>query len=101
MVAAYSAGATRGWSMSIDATARGMTPAEVAQFLRVSPDRVRTLIRTGELGAINTAPSGRAKPRFVVLPHHLREYEQRHTAAEPPKARRPRKKTDEVDYYPD
>jgi excisionase family DNA binding protein len=84
---------------SVDA--RGMTPAEVAEYLRISPDRVRAMLRTGELGGIDTAPPGSSKPRFVVLPHHLREYEQRHVAAEPPKVKRHRKRSDEVDYYPD
>jgi len=59
------------------------------------------MIKCGELGAINTAPTKCGKPRFVILPSHLREYEQRHTAAERPKMKRRRKKSCERDYYPD
>jgi hypothetical protein len=53
---------------------RGLTPREVAQLCRVSPERVRGWIVRGELGAINTADVRCCKPRFVVLPEHMREF---------------------------
>jgi hypothetical protein len=51
-----------------------MTPREVATFLHVRPARVRAWIKSGELAAINTAPSC-SRPRFIVLPHHLFAFE--------------------------
>jgi hypothetical protein len=81
---------------------RGHTPREVARLYRVSPDRVRAWIKSGELGAVNIAHTRCGKPRFVVLPHHLSEFEQRRkasTTTKPP--RRRRREPAAVDYYPD
>jgi hypothetical protein len=88
--------------MRVDrAPARGYTPRELARLLRVSPDRIRAWITRGELGAINTAPVLCGKPRFVVLPHHLAEFELRRRAAAPPKPSRRQQRPAVVDYYPD
>ena len=83
------------------APSRGLTPVEVARLWRISPDRVRALIRSGVLGALNLSPHRSGKPRFVVLPHHLREFEQRHAAAEPERPKASRRQPAERDYYPD
>jgi transposase len=82
---------------------RGLTPNELAKILRVSPDRVRAWIRSGQLGAINTAVTRCGKPRFVILPKHLEEFEQKQRVSPPPKpAKRPKRKPRNfVDYYPD
>jgi hypothetical protein len=88
-------------SKSRTAGANGMTPREVARLLRISPDRVRAMIVRGELGAINTATVRCAKPRYVILPHHLAAFEQGRAAGPPPKSTRRRKKINMVDYYPD
>jgi hypothetical protein len=78
--------------------ARGHTPADVAARYRVSPDKVRLWIRRGELFAVNTAAPC-AKPRFVVPPEALAEFERRRSAAQPkPVPRRRRKPV--KDYYP-
>ena len=80
---------------------RGLTPRELARLLRVSPDRVRAWIVRGELGAVNTAPTQAGKPRFVILPHHLSEWEQtRQVARAAPAPRRQRRATSK-DFYPD
>jgi hypothetical protein len=85
-----------------DTVARGWTPNELAKLLRISPDRIRAMIVSGELQAINTAPTRSGKPRFVILPHHLAAWEERHRAASPPKrARRRSRERELVDYYPD
>ncbi len=78
----------------------GWTVPELAKMLRVSEDKVRGWIRRGELAALNTA-APLAKPRFVVLPHHLTEFEQRHRAAPPPQTRRRRTRSATPDYFPD
>jgi hypothetical protein len=84
-----------------DERPRGHTPADVASLLRVSVDRVRAWIVAGELGAVNVAKTRCGKPRYVVLPHHLAEFERRHAAAQPKPTRQPRKRTTEIDFYPD
>jgi hypothetical protein len=83
------------------AAARGYTPNELAHVLRVSPDRIRGWIAAGELGAINLARHRCGKPRYVILPQHLAEFERRRAAAPPPKPAMRIKRTDIVDYYPD
>jgi excisionase family DNA binding protein len=82
---------------------RGYTPAELARLLRVSADRIRAWIKRGELGAINTAPSRLGKPRFVVLPHHLEEFERKRRAADPAARPAPRRRrvAGFVDFFPD
>lgn len=80
---------------------RGLTPRELAKVLRVSPDRIRGWILRGELGALNTATTQCGKPRWVVLPHHLAEFEQCRQVSPPVKPPRRRKRTEAVDYYPD
>lgn len=82
--------------------ARGYTPREVARVLRVSPDRVRAWILSGELGAINTAGRRCGKPRYVVLPQHLAEFARARSAGPTAKpAPRRRRPAGHIDYYPD
>jgi hypothetical protein len=78
-----------------------MTPREVGRLLRVGPDRVRSMIQRGELGAVNVAPVGSGKPRYVVLPSHLAAFEKQHAAAPVPTPARRRKRSQAVDYFPD
>jgi hypothetical protein len=81
---------------------RGYTPNELARLLRMSPDRIRAMIARGELGAINTAAVHCGKPRYVVLPQHLAEFERRRSAGPPPTPPpRRRRRAQAVDYYPD
>ena len=80
---------------------RGFTVADIAARHRVGEDKVRGWIKRGELFAINTADSRCGKPRFVVLPESLAEFERGRSTAPPPKPPRRRKKTSQVDYYPD
>jgi excisionase family DNA binding protein len=80
---------------------RGWTTRELARMLRVSPDRIREWIHSGQLRAINTAGSRCGKPRFVVLPHHLADFERaRQVATPPPKPIRRQKRKELTDYYP-
>jgi excisionase family DNA binding protein len=78
-----------------------MTPRELARLLRVSPDRVRAWIATGELPALNVARHRCGRPRFVILPHHLAEWERMRQAAPPAKPPRRRHRPAVVDYYAD
>ena len=79
----------------------GLTPREVARYLRVSPDRVRSWIKAGVLRALNTAPSKLGKPRFIILPADLEQFAARQEARPAaPTKRRSKKHTPIVDYYP-
>jgi transposase len=84
-----------------DAPLRGHTPRDVAHLLRVGRSRVLTWIRSGELQAINTAPTRCGKPRFVVLPQQLAEFLRSHQATAPKSAPRRNRRTVLVDYFPD
>ena len=80
---------------------RGLTTAEVARRYRVGEDRVRTWIKSGALKALNTADSTCAKPRFVVLPEHLAEFEAARSTAPAPKSPKRRRPSGERDFFPD
>lgn len=81
------------------ATAHGLTTKEVAQRFRVSQLKVRGWIRAGKLKAIDTAEPGR-KPRFVVLPEALAEFERSRSTAPLPKVPK-RKRAGGIDFFPD
>jgi hypothetical protein len=83
------------------AAERGLTPNELARLWRVSADRIRHWIQTGELGALNLARHRCCRPRYVVLPHHLLDFERKRRAAvPPPKAPHRRRRQVMVDYFP-
>lgn len=67
----------------------GMTPNELAHFWRCSANTIRTWIRNGQLKAMNVATKG--KPRFIILPKHMEEFEARMEVKTEPKATRKRK----------
>jgi hypothetical protein len=80
---------------------RGFTTADLALRYRVSEDKIRQWIRDGLIRAINTADVLCAKPRFVVPPEALADFERVRSAATPPKPPRRKRKTEAVDFYPD
>jgi hypothetical protein len=79
--------------------ARGYTIADVAARYRVSPDKVRTWVRRGDLAAVNVASTLCGKPQLRVTPDALAAFERGRSAAPPPKPAR-RKRTTAVDFYP-
>src|SRR5262245_49153323 len=79
----------------------GFTVADVARRYRVGEDKVRAWIKRGELRAINTSAVACARPRFVVPPEALAEFERARACGPPPKPRRKRRRPYQVDYYPD
>lgn len=86
----------------LDDIPRGYTVAQVAARYRVSGDKVRTWIRNGELKAINTANRLKAKPRFLILPDSLADFEKGRRVIPILKRTRARRITDgEIDYFPD
>jgi hypothetical protein len=79
----------------------GLTVREVARRYRVSPDRVRGWVRRGELAAINTADAQCRRPRFVIPPEALHQFERDRSAARPKPAPRRRRRPAVIDFYPD
>jgi excisionase family DNA binding protein len=79
--------------------AAGLTVAEVARRYRVSPDKVRAWVARGELAAVNTGTHRR--PRLVVLPHQLAEFERRRSATPTPTPPVRRRRPALTDFYPD
>jgi transposase len=80
---------------------KGLRVRDVAARYRVSPDKVRSWINRGELRAINTATVLCGRPRWVVQPDALAEFERRRASGPLPKPAPRKKRTVEVDYYPD
>lgn len=64
-----------------------LTVSQVAKLLQISPDKVRELIRTGELDAFNVANVGSKRPRIRVHPRDLIAWENRRKVEPRPKAR--------------
>jgi hypothetical protein len=79
----------------------GLTVRDLAHRYRVGPDKIRGWIRRGELRALNTALVECGRPRFVVPPEALAEFERRRTTVPPPKPPRRRRHPQEIDIYPD
>jgi excisionase family DNA binding protein len=87
--------------MLTDSLQRGLTTADASKLLRVSEDKIRLWIKSGELSAINTASHRCRRPRFVILPEALQRFAEARSASPPPKPARRKKRTQEIDFYPD
>jgi hypothetical protein len=81
--------------------ARGRTVRDLSAYYRVSEDKIRRWIASGELRAINTAAALCGKPRWVIPPDALADFERRRAAGPPPKPPRRRRRPAAIDYYPD
>jgi hypothetical protein len=82
--------------------ATGLTVAEFSRRYRVGEDKVRSWIARGELRAINTAAVLCGKPRWVIPPESVVEFEKSRRSGPAPKPQRQRRqRTDESDYFPD
>jgi len=79
----------------------GRTVPELAAYLRVGQEKIRSWIRRGELQALNVADAMCGRPRFVITPDALAEFEKRRTAGPPPRAPRRKRRTLAHDYYAD
>jgi hypothetical protein len=80
---------------------RGYTTDDLAKRFRVSPDKVRGWITSGKIRAINTADTRCSKPRYVVTPEALAEFERQCSRTPPPKQKRAKRRSATVDYFPD
>src|SRR5262245_4452478 len=79
---------------------RGLTVEDVARRYRISPDKVRAWIASGELPAVNTAATLCGRPRWVIQPEALADFEKARRGGPPPAQRRKRRRAGEVDYFP-
>jgi hypothetical protein len=81
--------------------AAGLTVRDLARRYRVSPDKIRAWINRGEITAINTADVLCDKPRWVILPDALAAFEKRRAGGPPAKPARRKKRSYNIDYFPD
>jgi len=80
----------------------GLTVRDVAQRYRVGRGKVLSWINRGELAAVNTASALCGKPRWVVSPDALAAFERSRAGGPAPKpAPKRRRRSGEVDYFPD
>jgi hypothetical protein len=79
----------------------GYTVAALCHRWKVGADKVRALIRRGELVAVNLALHLSAKPQWRVMPEEVERFETRRTSAPPPNPPRRKKRTGEIDFFPD
>jgi len=85
----------------IDAQVK-LTPPQVARRYGVSPERIISWIRSGELHAIDVSSRpGIGRPRFRVDPADLVAFDARRAVVTTPKAsrRRKRKDPDVVEFF--
>jgi hypothetical protein len=88
-------------SATLSSLSRGLTVSDAARRYRVSPDKVRAWIRRGELHAINTAATLCGKPRWVIPPEALMQFEKGRCGGQVPKPQRQRRRQAQIDFYPD
>jgi excisionase family DNA binding protein len=80
----------------------GYTVSEVARALRIGRRRVRELVRSGAMPAIDVGRDLSRRPRLIVLAADLEKWIQGRRVGPPPaKPRRKRRAPQMVDYYPD
>ncbi len=84
-----------------DQHSAGFTVRDIARRYRVGEDKVRGWIAHGELRAINTAAALCGKPRWVIMPEALAEFERRRAGGPEPKPAPRRRRTVAIDFYPD
>lgn len=83
-VIALSAAASRKRpAKAIPPDAKRLTPPQVARHLQISPESVISLIRSGQLRAIDIAKLGSRRPRFRIAIEDLASFEARRAVAVP------------------
>jgi hypothetical protein len=79
----------------------GLTVADVARRYRVSPDKVRRWVQAGQIAAVNTAAVLCGRPRYVITPEALADFERARSAGPPPKPAKRKMRRELIDYYAD
>ena len=76
-----------------------VTPPQLAKRWGVSPDKVLTWIRNGELKAVNVATRRSSRPRYMIDVEAIKEFELVRSAATCPVARTTRRKVRSVGNF--
>lgn len=77
-----------------------LTPQQVAQRLQVTPEQVRSLIRSGRLMAVNVG-AGPKRPCYRISQRDLGDFLERRSGFVPSVRKRPRRSIPRVpDFFP-
>ena len=84
-----------------DVGRRKFTPPQVAEMWGVSPEKVITWIRNGELRAINAATRPDSRPRYLIDVEDLAAFEQKRCVPAPIEAPRRRRRAadDLIEFF--
>lgn len=93
----------RGWLPRLSGggdAVRTYSTHEVAEFFKVSPDKILAFIRSGEIEAVNVATRGSRKARFRITNDQLQAFLRlRATRSAPKPTRRRRLEKDNIPEY--
>jgi excisionase family DNA binding protein len=78
----------------------GLTVRELAKKYRVGRSKILSWIRSGEIRACNTAATLYGRPRWVIGPDALAEFEKRRSGIQTPKTVKRRKRIQMIDFFP-
>ena len=78
---------------------RWLSPPAVARLVGVTPEKIISLIRNGELRAIDVSTRGCRRPRFRVRPEDLESWARGREAVPTPPAPRRRQQSGPKEYY--
>jgi len=87
--------------VSADATAHGYTVADLCRRWRCGAEKVYGFLRRAELVAVTIATNLCGRPQWRVTAAEVEKFERRRSSTPTPKPPRRRKKTVEIDFYPD
>jgi hypothetical protein len=87
--------------VSADILPAGYSVADLCRRWKVGADKVHAFLRRGELVGINVASTLSGRPQWRIAPEEVARFERRRASEPAPTQPRRRKRTQEVDYYPD
>jgi hypothetical protein len=79
----------------------GFSVADLCRRWKVGADKVHAFRRSGELIGLNVAANTSIRPLWRFTRQEVERFEQRRSSAPPPKPRRPRRRPEFVDFWPD
>jgi hypothetical protein len=83
-----------------DTILQGYSVADLARRWRISPDKVHTFLRRGELIGVNVASNLSGRPQWRITQESVDLFERRRSSAPTPKPVRRKRVSQIVDYYP-
>ena len=77
------------------------SPPEIAADYGISPEKVISWIRSGELRAIDASTRRGGRPRYLIDIEDLKAFEARRASTPPPKSRQRRKRQSDgiISFY--